>query len=340
MKEISTIGIDIAKSVFQIHAIGSDGEVIARRQLRRGQFLAFFARLAPCVVGMEACATAHYWGREIAALGHDVRLMPPSRVKPYVKRGAKNDQADAAACCEAVTRPSMQFVPIKPVEQQVALMRHRTRQLLMEQRTRLGNAVRGHLAEVGLVAGKGEAGLSALLKLLGHDRPELAMLRPILEKLVEQWHSADACIAELDRQILKEHKASSDSQRLATIPQIGPLIANALIATTGDATRFKNARQFAAWIGLVPAQHSTGGQTRLGGITKSGDRYLRQMLVIAAAGMVRRIRAKPGLSPWFASLLERKSPKQAIIALANKMARIAWALMVSKETYRTPGQAN
>lgn len=340
MKEISTIGMDIAKSVFQIHGVDAAGQVVVRRQLRRASVLKFFNKLPSCVVGMEACASAHYWGREIAALGHDVRLMPPTRVKPYVKRGAKNDPADAAACCEAVMRPSMQFVPIKSVDQQVALMRHRVRQLLMEQRTRLGNALRSHLAELGLVAAKGEGGLAALLRLVDHapERPELAMVRPILEKLVEQWQSADAHIADLDRQILAEHKASNDSQRLATIPQIGPLVANALLATTGDASRFKNGRQFAAWIGLVPAQHSTGGKSRLGSITKTGDRYLRQMLVIAATGMVRRIRANPGLSPWFARLLARKSAKQAVIALANKMARIAWALLVSGQSYQAPSQ--
>lgn len=340
MKELSIIGLDIAKSVFQVHVVDSDGQVVVRRQLRRGTILKFFGDLPACVVGIEACASAHYWGRELAALGHDVRLMPPARVKPYVKRGAKNDPADAAACCEAVTRPSMQFVPIKSVEQQVALMRHRVRQLLMEQRTRLGNALRGHLAEIGLVAARGEGGLAALLGLVNQVsvRPELAMVRPILDKLVEQWQSADAQIAELDRQILAEHKASSASQRLATIPQIGPLVANALLATTGDASRFKSGRQFAAWIGLVPAQHSTGGKSRLGSITKTGDRYLRQMLVIAATGMVRRIRANPALSPWFARLLARKTAKQAIVALANKMARIAWALLASGESYQAQRQ--
>ncbi len=340
MTEISTIGMDIAKSVFQIHGVDSAGQVVLRRQLRRSAVLKFFGKLAPCVVGLEACASAHYWGREISALGHDVRLMPPTRVKPYVKRGAKNDQADAAACCEAVSRPSMQFVPLKPVEQQVALMRHRVRQLLMEQRTRLGNALRAHLAEIGLVAIKGEGGLAALLRLVDRvpDQPELAMVRPILMNLAEQWQSADARITELDRQIRAEHQASSDSQRLATIPQIGPLVANALLATAGDARRFKSGRQFAAWIGLVPAQHSTGGKERLGGITKTGDRYLRQMLVVAATGMVRRVRANPAVSPWFAQLLARKPAKQAVVALANKMARIAWALLVSGKSYLAPSQ--
>src|SRR6266702_1725870 len=295
MTEISTSGMDIAKSVFQIHGVDSAGQVVLRRQLRRSAVLKFFGKLAPRVVGLEACASAHYWGREISALGHDVRLMPPTRVKPYVKRGAKNDQADAAACCEAVSRPSMQFVPIKSVEQQMALLR-------------LVDRV--------------------------PDQPELAMIRPILVNLAEQWQSADARITELDRQIRAEHQASSDSQRLATIPQIGPLVANALLATAGDARRFKSGRQFAAWIGLVPAQHSTGGKERLGGITKTGDRYLRQMLVIAATGMVRRVRANPAVSPWFARLLARKPAKQAVVALANKLARIAWALLVSGESYQ------
>lgn len=338
MEKISTIGLDIAKNVFQVHGIDRDGQVVQRRRLRRNEVLKFFRRLPTCVVGMEACASEHYWGREIAALGHEVRLMPPTRVKPYVKWGHKNDQADAAACCEAVTRPSMRFVPIKTVEQQAALMLHRARQLLVEQRTRLGNAIRAHLAEFGIAARKGEAGLAALRALAANPESGSvpAPIRPILKALAEQWRAADQQIDALHRQILQWHRSNGDSLRLVTIPQIGPIVASALVATAGDASRFENGRQFAAWIGLVPSQNSTGGKDRLGAITKTGDRYLRQLPVVAATGMIHRVRRKPATFPWFARLLERKPAKKAAVALANKLARIAWAVLVSGETYRTP----
>jgi transposase len=255
-----------------------------------------------------------------------------------VKWGHKNDAADAAACYEAVMRPSMRFVPAKTVEQQAALMLHRARQLLIEQRTRLGNAIRAHLAEIGIIAKKGAAGLSALLAMIAHPEDDHvpAVVRPILATLVAQWRAADEQIEALSRQIVAWHKNSADSLRLATIPQIGPIIASALVATAGDVTRFKNGRQFAAWIGLVPSQNSTGGKERLGAITKTGDRYLRQLLVVAASGMIRRVRANPAVSPWLAQLLARKPAKQAAVALANKLARIAWAVLAKGETYRTP----
>jgi transposase len=342
MDKISTIGFDIAKSVFQVHGVAADGKVVLRRQLRRSEVVKFFGKLAPCMVGMEACASAHYWARAITALGHDVRLMPPTRVKPYVKWGHKNDQADAAACYEAVIRPSMRLVPVKTVEQQAALMLHRARQLLVEQRTRLGNATRAHLAEVGIIARKGAGGLAALLAMIAHPEDDHipAVVRPILATLAMQWRAADEQIEALDAQILAWHKSNADSLRLATIPQIGPIIASALVATAGDATRFKNGRQFAAWIGLVPSQNSTGGKERLGAITKTGDRYLRQLLVVAASGMVRRVRIDPAVSPWLAQLLARKPAKQAAVALANKLARIAWALLAKGESYRTPAVAS
>jgi transposase len=264
-------------------------------------------------------------------LGHQVRLMPPTRVKPYVKWGKKNDRVDAAACCEAVTRPSMQFVPLKSVPEQAALMTHRARQLLVEQRTRLANAIRGHLAELGIIARKGQAGFVALLAIIDRaEDPHLpGAVRPILQVLAEQWRS-------LGPQILAWHKSNADSLRLATIPQFGPIVSSALVATAGNAKRFASGRQFAAWIGLVPAQNSTGGKERLGGITKSGDRYLRQLLVIAATGLIRRARANPESAPWFARLLDRMPPRKATVALANKMARIAWALLAKQTTYRAP----
>jgi transposase len=323
-----------------VHGVDEAGAVMLRRQLRRGDVLKFFAKLPPCIVGMEACATAHYWGREIAALGHTVRLMPPTRVKPYVKWGRKNDKVDAAACCEAVTRPSMHFVPLKTVEQQAALMMHRARQLLVEQRTRLGNAVRAHMAELGIAAAKGEAGFAALLAMIGNpeDGHVPAVIRPILGPLVAQWHSAGEQIAELERQILAWHKGNADSQLLQTIPQFGPILSTAMAATLGDAARFANGRACSAWIGIVPKQNSSGGREQLGGITKTGDRYLRQLLVVAATGMIRRAYAHPEDHPWFAGLLERMPPKKAAVALANKMARIAWAVLAHR-THRTPYRA-
>jgi transposase len=338
MDQVSTIGLDIAKRVFQVHGVDEAGKVVLRRQLRRTEVLKFFAKLPPCLVGMEACASAHYWGREIAALGHQVRLMPPTRVKPYVKWGHKNDKADAAACCEGVTRPSMPFVPIKTVESQGALMIHRARQLLVEQRTRLGNAIRGHMAEMGIVTAQGQRGLAALLALITHpeDTNVPAAVRPVLQVLVEQWRSLGPQIGTLERQILAWHQNNADSLRLASVPQIGPIVASAILATAGDASRFDSGRQFAAWIGLVPKQNSTGGKERLGGITKSGDRYLRQLLVVAATGLIHRARANPEIAPWFAGLLARMPAKKAAVALANKMARIAWAILVKQTTYRAP----
>jgi transposase len=338
VSEISTIGLDTAKQVFQVEGRDAAGNVVLRRQLRRGGVLKFFRGLPRCVVAMEACAAAHYWGREIAALGHDVRLLPPTRVKPYVKRGRKNDQADAAGCCEAVSRPGMMCVPLKTVEQQAALMLHRARKLLIEQRTRLANAIRGHLAEFGIIARTGDAGFKALLALLenAQDPHAPALIRPILLPLVAQWRAAADQIDALDRQILAWHKHNPDSLRLATAPQLGPIIASAFVATVSDPSRFKNGRQCAAWIGLVPSQHSTGGKTVLGPITKAGDRYLRQLLAIAGAGLIRRVKANPALFPWIARLLQRMPAKKAAIAVANKLARMAWAMLVRGETYKTP----
>lgn len=335
MKQISTIGLDTAKRVFQVDCGDEAGQTVLRRQLRRGELLKFFAKLPACVVGMEACAAAHFWGREIAAFGHEVRLMPPTRVKPYVSRGKKNDRADAAACREAMGRPNMKFVPLKTVEQQAALALHRARRLLVEQRTRLRNAIRGHLAEFGLVAAKGESGFKALLALLanGQDATIPATIRPILAPLVAQWHTAAEQIDVLERQIAAWHKSNSDSQRVASIPQFGPIIASAFVATVSEPRRFKNGRQCSAWVGLVPSQHSTGGKSCLGPITKCGDRYLRQLLVVGASGLIRRVRTDPAISPWVAELLKRMPPKKAAIAVANKMARTAWAVLVSGQRY-------
>lgn len=339
MKKISTIGLDTAKRVFQVHGVGESGEVICRRQLRRADVLKFFAKLPPCLVGMEACSSAHYWAREISAFGHDVRLMPPRRVKAFVKWGAKNDPADAAACCEAVSRPSMQFVPVKTAEQQSALLLHRARSLLVKQATQLGNAIRGHLAEFGIVAAKGHAGFAALLARLADESDEQIpdLVRSTLDLLAVQWRQLDAQIGALDRRILAWHKNNEASRRLATIPQFGPILSSAIAASIGDPRRFKNGRAYAASLGLVPRQDSTGGKPRLGPITKTGDGYLRRLLVLAAIGMIRRPRA--AAIPWFAALLARKRAKTAAVALANKLARIAWALLAKGATYRSPNLA-
>ena len=336
MNEVTTIGVDIAKRVFQVHGVDEAGEVVIRRQLRRRQVVPFFERLAPCLIGMEACATSHHWARELARLGHEVRLMPPRYVKPYVKRN-KNDAADAEAICEAVGRPTMRFVPVKTVEQQSVLMLHRTRQLFVRQRTSLINAIRAHMAEVGIVAGVGRNGVEALLKLIGDGEDDRlpAAARECLSALAAQLELVKRQIVEADRRVLAWHRRSATSKRLEAIPGIGPLIASALVASVPDPTVFRSGRDLSAWIGLVPKQSSTGGKERLGNISKAGNRYLRQLLVVGALSVIRRAR-QLGYTrhPWLVGLLERRSSKIAAVALANKMARIAWAMMVRKESYQ------
>jgi transposase len=338
MNEVITIGVDLAKSVFQVHGVDAEGAVVMRRQLRRGQVVPFFKKQRSCLVGMEACATSHHWAREIAALGHDVRLMAPRYVKPYVKRN-KNDMADAEAICEAVTRPTMRFVEIKTREQQSVLMLHRTRQLFVRQRTALINALRAHLAEFGIVAGIGRNGLERLLKVIGDGdddrvpptaRDSLLALRDQLEMVKHQ-------ILDADRRILAWHRSSEVSQRLDDIPGVGPLIATALVASVPDPHAFNSGRDLAAWIGLVPRQSSTGGKERLGHISKAGNRYLRMLLVVGALSVIRRAK-QTGYTrrPWLAKLLERRSTKIAAIALANKIARTAWAMMAHGTCYKEP----
>jgi transposase len=336
MDKIITIGFDLAKHVFQVHGVDQAGQVLIRRQLRRAEVLKFFAKLSPCLVGMEACASAHHWARRLAKLGHEVRLLPPAQVKPYVKRGKKNDATDAAAIAEAVTRPHMRFVPVKSAEQQAVLMLHRTRDLLVRQRTMLINALRAHLTEFGIVAGQGRANVAKLVATLdaGDEAiPEVA--RAALRQLVAQIDDGEKKIMALNDEIVAWHRSCEASCNLASIPGIGPITASAIAASVPDASVFKSGREFAAWLGLVPRQNSSGGKDHLGGITKMGDRYLRRLLVIGATGRLRYARKKkPGEGDWLTDLLSRKPPRVASVALANKMARIAWALLARGEAYR------
>jgi transposase len=339
--QISTIGIDIAKNVFQLHGVDAAGKVVLTRQLRRKQVIEFLSKLPPCLIGMEACATAHHWAREIGKLGHEVRLIPPSYVKAYVRR-QKNDAADAAAICEAVTRPSMRFVPVKTVEQQATLAVHRARALLISQRTQISNALRAHLAELGLVADVGREGLAQLIAMAKEETTlqalPLGMLH-VVRALVAQLASVQEQIGELDRTIHAQHRASQVSRRLETIPGIGVIGATALAATVTDPKAFRSGRDLAAWIGLVPKQNSTGGKERLGGISKQGDRYLRRLLVAGAMAVIQHARRHPEKQPWVTKLLARKPAKVVAIAIANKSARIAWAIMSNGGTYRPPALA-
>jgi len=336
MEQITTIGLDIAKHVFQLHGIDAAGNVGLKRRLRRSEVLTFFAKLPPALVGMEACATSHYWARELTALGHSVKLMPPHYVKPYVKR-QKNDMADAAAICEAVTRPSMRFVPMKSEEQQAVLMLHRSRELLVRQHTMLVNALRAHLAEFGIVMKQGKAGAAAVASFIedGEASCLSSAVREALLPLVEQLRQIAARIARLEGSIVAWHRRNPTSLRLASVPGIGPITASAIVATITDARLFSSGRHLAAWLGLVPRQNSSGGKERLGGITKKGDGYIRKLLVIGANAVLRFARkGSPNSTRWASSLLMRKPHKVAAVALANKMARISWALLARNEAFR------
>lgn len=340
MKEISTIGLDIAKNVFQVHGVDKEGRVVEQKKLRRKDMLGYFLKLRRCVVGIEACATAHYWGRELGKLGHDVKLIPPSYVKPYVRRG-KNDAVDAAAICEAVSRPHMRFVPIKSEDQQAALMLHKTRDLLIKQRTQQINALRAHLAELGYVFAEGNAGATQAQKAAQDDSTAMpACAKQALRVLAAQIETTHKAIADVEKSIRAWHQGNEASQLLATVPGIGVIAASSLAATIGDASQFKSGRELAAWIGLTPRQNSSGGKERLGSISKQGNASLRRLLVMGAVSQLRGDRRKkaPG-GGWFPSLLTRKPPLVAVVALANKMARVAWAVMSRREAYRSQSSA-
>jgi len=332
--QVSTVGLDIAKNVFQVHGVDDHGRTVLRRKVSRGQLLKLFTGLEPCLIGMEACATAHHWARELGALGHEVRLMPPAYVKAYVKRN-KNDAADAEAICEAVTRPTMRFVPVKSAEAQSVLMLHRARHLLVRQRTAQASAMRAHLAEYGIVAARGISRLRDLLPALDAGAriiPELA--RQTLLLVAQLIEALTIQIRKIDTELLRWHRINPVSQRLETIPGIGFI--TAMAASVRDARAFRSGRQFAAWLGLVPRQNSSGGKDRLGGISKMGDRYLRHLLVIGATAVVRYTRRKTTtISLWANRLLERKPARLVTVAVANKMARIVWAVMARQENYRT-----
>jgi transposase len=338
MQTITTVGLDIAKSVFQVHGIDAVGKVVVRQQLKRARVIPFFSKLVPCTVGIEACASSHHWARELTALGHSVKLMPPAYVKPFVKR-QKNDAADAEAICEAVQRPSMRFVPVKAPEQQAGLVLHRTRHLFVRQMTAVTNAIRAHLAEFGIVAPVGRNGVDTLVAVI-EDRTDdripdlvrtcLIALRIQLDALREQ-------IRILDRRLNGWHRTNETCRRLDAVPGVGPALATALVATVADPKAFRSGRDFSAWIGLVPKQNSSGGKERLGNITRAGDRYLWSLFCAGALAVIRRVQTHGTKHrPWLTQLLGRRPVKVAAIALANKLARIVWSMMANGTSYREP----
>lgn len=338
---ITALGIDLAKSVFQLHGVDAEGVVVFRKKLRRAAVLDFLRDLPPCLIGMEACASSHHWARQIAALGHEVRLIPPAYVKPYVKR-QKNDAADAEAICEAVTRPNMRFVPVKSPEQQSVLMLHRARDLLMRQRTMLLNAIRAHLAEFGIVTAQGPAKVLDLVARLRKgealELPEI--VRSALLGMAAQLDSLALGIRALERQLMAWHRSNAASQRLETIPGVGLITATALAASVPDPAVFRSGRQFAAYLGLVPRQNSSGGKERLGHISKMGNSYLRRLLVVGATSVIRRASTnETRTGAWVRLLLERKPARLTTVAVANKTARIAWALLARGADYRPPALA-
>ena len=340
MTEISMFAIDIAKSVLQVMGADEAGKPVLNRPLRRGQVLTFFARQAPAVIGMEACGSAHYWARELKALGHEPRLIPAQYVKPFVKRN-KTDARDAEAILEAMRRPTMRFVAVKSVEQQCDRAVHSARDLLVRQATQLANATRGLAYEMGVIAPAGEAGMAGLLGLIdqGDDRLPRALL-PMIEALAAQWRGVRAQIQMLDRHLRGLARENAEARRLMKIPCVGPVTAHAVVAAIGDGKQFRTARDFAAWVGLTPRQFGTGGKQRSGRISRAGDDALRRLLVLGASSWLRQVRAKPDKgSKWFTGLLARRPTKVAVVALAAKNARVIWAILTSGQDYRAPAAA-
>jgi transposase len=334
MQEFIRIGVDLGKAYFQLEAIEREGGAAVKRKLSRSKMREFFARIAPCRIGMEACGSAHYWARELIAMGHQVALMPPAYVKPYVKRG-KNDAVDAAAVCEAMSRPDMRFVPIKSADQQAVLMLHKTRELLVKQRTMSINGLRGHLAEFGLVAPKGAGRVNELLELANADASLPQEARAAVKLLAMHLEGLDRSIDGVEKTIAAANAENHKSQLLDQIPGVGPLIASAIAASVPDPSVFKSGRDFAAWLGLTPRQNATGGKEKLGAITKQGNRHLRKLLVVGATSALRVAGKRKGaLAEWIAALRARKPERLAAVALANKLARICWAIMTAGEAFR------
>ena len=332
MEQISRIGMDTSKHFFQLHGVNAAEKVVLRKKLRRKEMVAFFKALAPTVIGIEACGASHYWARLLRSFGHEVKLIAPQLVKPYVKRG-KNDGADAEALCEAMSRPTMRFVPVKTAEQQAALMMVGLRDRLIRNRTQLSNAIRGYAAEFGLTAAKGKAHLVPLLERIQADESLPIAARELFSLQAKEYAQLQAQIDEIDAKLMAWHKADECSRRLAKIPSVGPIGAALLMMKTPAPEMFRSGRQFAAWIGLTPKDHSTAGKVRLGVITRAGDEALRSVLVAGATAVIQHVRRGGRGSPWIVELLMRKPPKLAAVALANKTARVAWKLMVTGDSY-------
>jgi transposase len=330
--QISRIGMDTSKHIYQLHGVDAAEVPVLRKKLRRKEMLAFFQKLAPTVIAIEACGASHHTARLLQSFGHTVKLIAPQLVKPYVKRN-KNDAADAEALCEAMSRPTMRFVPVKTVEQQAALMLVGVRDRLIRNRTQLANAIRGYAAEFGLTAAKGMAHLVPLLERIEADKSLPALAQELFVIQAEEFLQLQARIEDVDTKLTAWHRADECSRRLAKIPSVGPIGATLLRMKTPDPTQFKSGRQFAAWIGLTPRDHSTAGKVRLGVITRAGDEALRSVLVVGATSVIQHAQRTGKASPWLAALLKRKSPKLAAVALANKTARIAWKMMLTGEEY-------